>query len=52
MTPPEHARANLPYADTYESTVTACRKSLPHIQQIIDDMEGALQELERFAGIQ
>ncbi len=39
------------YGDQYAFTFTACRKSLPQIQRIIDDMEYALHELEVAAGI-
>lgn len=31
--------------------IIACRRSLPHVQRLIDYMEDALQELEQIAGI-
>ncbi len=41
----------LSYVDNYEFSFTACRKSLPHIQRIIDDMEYSLHEMEMCSGI-
>ena len=40
------------YADKVDFGITACRRSLPQIQRIIDHLEEALVELEEVIGLQ
>ena len=38
-------------ADQLDFGIVACRKSLPSVQRIIDDLEASLAELEEAAGL-
>lgn len=38
------------YADSFDVGIVACRRTLPHMQRLIDHLEVALQELEALAG--
>ena len=39
------------YDQNVDVGITACRRSLPQVQRLIDDMEDALSELEEAAGL-
>lgn len=38
------------YNDSFDVGIVACRRTLPHMQRLIDHLEVALQELEALAG--
>ena len=40
------------YMDQLDFGIIACRRSLPHVQRLIDCLEGSLRELEDLAGTQ
>jgi diacylglycerol O-acyltransferase len=40
------------YAGSLDFGIIACRRSLPHVQRLIDHLEEALAELESLAGLQ
>ena len=39
------------YMDQLDFGIIACRRSLPHVQRLLDHLEESLQELEELAGI-
>ena len=39
------------YAGQLDFGIIACRRSLPHVQRLLDHLEESLQELEEAAGI-
>jgi len=39
------------YMDQLDFGIIACRRSMPHVQRLLDHMEESLQELEELAGI-
>lgn len=39
------------YVDSLDFGITACRRSVPHVQRLIDYLEVGLRELEQVAGI-
>ena len=39
------------YMDQLDFGIIACRRSLPHVQRLLDCLEESLQELEELAGI-
>jgi diacylglycerol O-acyltransferase len=39
------------YVDQLDFGIIACRRSLPHVQRLIDYLEESLRELEALAGI-
>ena len=39
------------YMDQLDFGIIACRRSLPHVQRLLDHLEESLQELEQLAGI-
>jgi endonuclease/exonuclease/phosphatase family metal-dependent hydrolase len=40
------------YGKNVDFGIIACRRTLPQVQRLIDDLEDALQELEDAAGLQ
>jgi len=38
------------YMDQLDFGIIACRRSLPHVQRLLDHLEESLQELEDLAG--
>ena len=38
------------YVDSLEFGITACRKTLPHVQRLLEHLEESLSELEQRAG--
>ena len=39
------------YSGQLDFGIIACRRSLPHVQRLLDNLEESLQELEEAAGI-
>jgi diacylglycerol O-acyltransferase len=41
----------LSYMEQLDFGILACRRSLPHVQRLLDHLEESLQEMEALAGI-